>query len=129
MTTDFTIFRALPHVLSDIEAIRDGAFHIQPIDARRRSWTTDIALKVRHRSASCGSRAFDRVPVAAHVFLFLIVHVFYVDIADHAAPLQAWALAQGFAVQRPFTRMVHGAGASAPGDAALVFCPAGPELG
>ena len=57
----------------------------------------------------------------------------YVDIADHAAPLQAWALGQGFSVQRPFTRMAHGPGATldlhTPGDASLVFCPAGPELG
>jgi predicted N-acetyltransferase YhbS len=53
----------------------------------------------------------------------------YIDIADHSAPLQAWALAQGFVVQRPFTRMAHGPDAAAPGDASLVFCPAGPELG
>ena len=53
----------------------------------------------------------------------------YVDISDHAAALQAWALGQGFAIQRPFTRMAHGPGGYAPGDASLVFCPAGPELG
>lgn len=53
----------------------------------------------------------------------------YVDISDHAASLQAWALAQGFAIQRPFTRMAHGPRGYAPGDASLVFCPAGPELG
>jgi len=54
----------------------------------------------------------------------------YVDIADHAPALQAWAQARGFAFQRPFTRMVHGEGAGpAPGEAGLVFCPAGPELG
>jgi ribosomal protein S18 acetylase RimI-like enzyme len=53
----------------------------------------------------------------------------YVDIADHATGLQAWAMQQGFAIQRPFTRMAHGPGAYAPGDASLVFCPAGPELG
>jgi hypothetical protein len=53
----------------------------------------------------------------------------YVDIADHAGPLQAWALAQGFYIQRPFTRMAHGRDGYAPGDASLVFCPAGPELG
>ena len=53
----------------------------------------------------------------------------YVDISDHVAALQAWALAQGFAIQRPFTRMAHGPGGYAPGDASLVFCPAGPELG
>ena len=54
----------------------------------------------------------------------------YIDIVDHAPALQAWALARGFAFQRPFTRMVHGAGtAPAPGEETLVFCPAGPELG
>ncbi len=53
----------------------------------------------------------------------------YVDIADHAGPLQAWALNQGFVVQRPFTRMAHGPRAYAPGDASLVYCPTGPELG
>ena len=52
----------------------------------------------------------------------------YVDIADHAPALQSWAQAQGFEFQRPFTRMVHGAG-GAPGDKSLVYCPAGPELG
>jgi len=53
----------------------------------------------------------------------------YVDIANHAKGLQAWALQQGFEIQRPFTRMAHGPGAYAPGDASLIFCPAGPELG
>lgn len=53
----------------------------------------------------------------------------YVDISDHAAALQAWAQTQGFAIQRPFTRMAHGPGGYAPGDASLVYCPAGPELG
>ena len=56
----------------------------------------------------------------------------YVDIADHAPALQAWAQQRGFEFERPFTRMVHdGAGntALAPGDGTLVFCPAGPELG
>lgn len=53
----------------------------------------------------------------------------YVDIADHAGALQAWALERGFVVQRPFTRMAHGLKYYAPGDASLVYCPAGPELG
>lgn len=57
----------------------------------------------------------------------------YVDIADHAGALQAWALERGFTIQRPFTRMAHGPAAAldlhAPGDASLVYCPAGPELG
>ena len=47
----------------------------------------------------------------------------YIDLADHAGTPPA-----GFALQRPFTRMVHGGGA-APGDSAKVFLVAGPELG
>ena len=53
----------------------------------------------------------------------------YADIAEHAAPLQGWALEQGFTIQRPFTRMAHGPAGYTPGDASLVYCPAGPELG
>jgi len=54
----------------------------------------------------------------------------YLDLVDREQALQAWLLARGFEFQRPFTRMVHAAGeARAPGDAGLVFCPAGPELG
>jgi GNAT superfamily N-acetyltransferase len=52
----------------------------------------------------------------------------YVDIADHAPVLQSLAQARGFEFQRPFTRMVLGA-SQAPGKEALVYCPAGPELG
>jgi len=53
----------------------------------------------------------------------------YVDIADHAAALQGWALERGFVVQRSFTRMAHGPEGRTPGEASIVFCPAGPELG
>jgi GNAT superfamily N-acetyltransferase len=52
----------------------------------------------------------------------------YIDIADHAPSLQSRAQQRGFEIQRPFTRMVHGE-RHAPGETALVFCPAGPELG
>lgn len=52
----------------------------------------------------------------------------YLDIVDREPGLAAWLESLGFAFQRPFTRMVHGA-ARAPGEAGLVFCPAGPELG
>ena len=52
----------------------------------------------------------------------------YVDVADHAAGLRAWLESLGFAFQRPFTRMVHGAG-GAPGDESKVMLVAGPELG
>ena len=52
----------------------------------------------------------------------------YVDVVDHAARLQQWLAKHGFEFQRPFTRMVHGAG-RAPGDERLVCLVAGPELG
>ena len=52
----------------------------------------------------------------------------YLDIVDRHADLRSWALMQGFSVQRPFTRMVHGA-ERAPGDNETVMLVAGPELG
>jgi GNAT superfamily N-acetyltransferase len=52
----------------------------------------------------------------------------YVDAVDHAPRLQGWMRAQGFVLQRPFTRMVHGAD-RAPGNEKLVYLVAGPELG
>lgn len=52
----------------------------------------------------------------------------YVDAMEREPGLGAWLESLGFEFQRPFTRMVRGAPA-APGEAGLVFCPAGPELG
>ena len=52
----------------------------------------------------------------------------YLDLVDRESALAEWLEALGFAFQRPFTRMVHGTD-RAPGNASLVFCPAGPELG
>ena len=52
----------------------------------------------------------------------------YVDIVDRHTSLRGWALLQGFSVQRPFTRMVHGL-ARAPGDNETLMLVAGPELG
>ncbi len=52
----------------------------------------------------------------------------YIDIVDRHTSLRSWALMRGFAVQRPFTRMVHGAG-RAPGNNETVMLVAGPELG
>jgi len=52
----------------------------------------------------------------------------YIDVVDHAPPLQQWLQSLGFVLQRPFTRMVHGA-ARAPGNEKLVYLVAGPELG
>ena len=52
----------------------------------------------------------------------------YVDVVDHAPKLQDWLQGPGFVLQRPFTRMVHGGG-RAPGNEALVYLVAGPELG
>jgi GNAT superfamily N-acetyltransferase len=55
----------------------------------------------------------------------------YLDLLDREPGIAAWLESLGFRFQRPFTRMVHGAGEApvAPGEAALVYCPAGPELG
>jgi GNAT superfamily N-acetyltransferase len=52
----------------------------------------------------------------------------YVDVLDRAPRLRQWLEARGFALQRPFTRMVRGL-AAAPGDEKLVYLVAGPELG
>ena len=52
----------------------------------------------------------------------------YLDLLDARQETRMWLEGYGFAIQRPFTRMVHGS-EPAPGDAALVCCPAGPELG
>ena len=52
----------------------------------------------------------------------------YLDVAEHAVELRRWLEARGFAFQRPFTRMVHGAD-RAPGDERRQFAVAGPELG
>jgi GNAT superfamily N-acetyltransferase len=51
----------------------------------------------------------------------------YADVADHA-PLRGLLESNGFAFQRPFTRMVRGERA-APGNSELTFLVAGPELG
>ncbi len=52
----------------------------------------------------------------------------YMDIVDRHTSLRSWALMQGFSVQRPFTRMVHGT-ERAPGNNETVMLVAGPELG
>ena len=53
----------------------------------------------------------------------------YLDLLDaRAALLGPWLQQQGFVLQRPFTRMVLGAG-SAPGEPGRIWAVAGPELG
>ena len=52
----------------------------------------------------------------------------YVDLLDRRLDLLPWLQQLGFAFQRPFTRMVHGAEV-APGDPAAIVLAAGPELG
>jgi GNAT superfamily N-acetyltransferase len=52
----------------------------------------------------------------------------YIDIVDRHSSLRNWALTRGFSVQRPFSRMVHGA-ERAPGNNETVMLVAGPELG
>jgi len=61
--------------------------------------------------------------------LSAVVPSLYIDLVDREGNLRIWLETLGFAFQRPFTRMAHGPAARAPGDASLVFCPAGPELG
>ena len=55
----------------------------------------------------------------------------YIDLLDRRRALLPWLQLQGFAFQRPFTRMVHGAPGArvAPGDSETVVLVAGPELG
>jgi GNAT superfamily N-acetyltransferase len=50
-----------------------------------------------------------------------------VDLADRHLELLQGLVARGFLLQRPFTRMAHGA--AAPGDPSQVVLVAGPELG
>lgn len=52
----------------------------------------------------------------------------YVDWVDPQRALQTMLPSLGFVLQRPFTRMVHGA-ATAPGDPTRIVLAAGPELG
>jgi GNAT superfamily N-acetyltransferase len=52
----------------------------------------------------------------------------YLDLLDDKGALLPWLQRQGFALQRPFTRMVHGA-SNAPGDPRCIVLVAGPELG
>lgn len=52
----------------------------------------------------------------------------YVDLVDRQKRLHALLPSLGFAQQRPFTRMVHGASA-APGNPTTIVLAAGPELG
>ena len=60
--------------------------------------------------------------LSANCALSRVTAPVYVDLVDRETP------PPGFTFQRPFTRMIHGAD-WAPGDATLVYCPAGPELG
>lgn len=54
----------------------------------------------------------------------------YLDLLDARQETRMWLEERGFTFQRPFTRMVCTTGdAVAPGNAALIHCPAGPELG
>lgn len=60
--------------------------------------------------------------------LALVRPALYLDVVDREPTLGALLESLGFEFQRPFTRMVRDAH-TAPGEAGLVFCPAGPELG
>lgn len=54
----------------------------------------------------------------------------YLDLLDSRPQIKSRLEKAGFEFQRPFTRMVRTRGETrAPGEAGLVYCPAGPELG
>jgi ribosomal protein S18 acetylase RimI-like enzyme len=88
---------------------RDGreAMHIGPLLA----WDSDAGPLLLHDALQA---ATDQ-PV-------------YIDLLDRRLDLLPWLQSQGFAFQRPFTRMVHGTN-QAPGDPAAIVLAAGPELG
>lgn len=88
---------------------RDGreALHIGPLLA----WDAEAAPLLLHDAL----QALTDRPV-------------YIDLLDRWRDLLPWLQAQGFAFQRPFTRMVHGT-VQAPGDPAAIVLAAGPELG
>ena len=73
-----------------------------------------------------------RDPVAAQALLEAglarVPPPLYLDVVDRAPGLRESLERRGFAVQRPFTRMVLGA-PRAPGQERAVFLVAGPELG
>jgi GNAT superfamily N-acetyltransferase len=52
----------------------------------------------------------------------------YIDLLDSHAETRAWLESQGFAPQRPLTRMLHGRSSDF-SDVARTFAVAGPELG
>ena len=52
-----------------------------------------------------------------------------VDLREGRDRMAQWLTARGFAIERPFTRMVMSGRQSAPGDARCIALVAGPELG
>jgi GNAT superfamily N-acetyltransferase len=88
---------------------RDGreALHIGPLLA----WDVDAAPLLLHDALR---------PLAAQPV--------YIDLLDRRCDLLPWLQQQGFAFQRPFSRMVQGS-TQAPGDPAAIVLAAGPELG
>ena len=77
-------------------------------------------------STQLGPLIADRAHIATSLLETALQRIsapLYIDLADHAGEPP-----QGFEFQRPFTRMVHGAG-GAPGNERAVFLVAGPELG
>ena len=106
------LLRALARRLPDAALVIEGEGFILARDGRA---ATQLAPLVA-RNAAAARTLLDTLLARASGALYL-------DLADHAALAPA-----GLAEQRPFTRMVHGAGA-APGDRRKVFVVAGPELG
>lgn len=115
------LLRALAHRLPQaaLVAERDGELSgfLLSRDGREASQLGPLVARDAGTARALLATALGRVPPPV-----------YLDLVDREQGLHAWIEQCGFAFQRPFTRMVHGA-AHAPGDARLIYCPAGPELG
>jgi GNAT superfamily N-acetyltransferase len=78
-----------------------------------------------------GPLCADELPTAMRLLADVLPEAsgpIYLDLLDDKNALLPWLERQGFALQRPFTRMVHDA-SGAPGDARSIVLVAGPELG
>ena len=64
-----------------------------------------------HEARQLGPLVAEDLPAAQALLSHALARVpgpLYIDIVDRHTSLRSWALMQGFGVQRPFTRMVHG---------------------
>ena len=111
-----TLLRSLAHRLPECALIVEGEGFVLGREGREAHQIGPIVARDTPTARALLTHAL--AAVAAPV---------YVDVGDHV-PLRALLEANGFAFQRPFTRMVRG-NRPAPGKKELTFVVAGPELG